>query len=169
MADIRLFYGSTSGNTESVAELIAAEMGIVVSSVTSIADASPEDLGSAEALILGVSTHGDGELQYDWEDFFPHMDEIDLSGKKVALFGLGDAVTYPDQFVNALGMLYQKVTECGAEVVGFWPTGDYDFDESSAVEYNKFVGLVIDEDSEPDKTEDRVRRWVEMIKPELAE
>ena len=33
---------------------------------------------------------------------------------------------------------------------------------------NHFLGLVIDEDSEPEYTDERVDRWVEQIKRELT-
>ena len=167
MADIRIFYGSNLGNSEGVAKMIGAALGDRVSAVADIASAGPEDLASAEALILGTSTWLDGGLQEDWEDFFPRMDEIDLSGKKVGLFGLGDAASYPEEFVDALGTLYEKVKERGAQVVGFWPVEGYDFDESTAVLGDHFAGLVIDEDNQPELTEERVAKWVEMISPEL--
>ena len=37
------------------------------------------------------------------------MDDLDLSGKKVAVFGLGDQEAYPDTFVDGLGILANKV------------------------------------------------------------
>jgi flavodoxin len=63
---IRLFYGSSTGNTAEVACLIRAELGDLVESVGNIASACPRDLNEAEALILGVSTWEDGQLQQDW-------------------------------------------------------------------------------------------------------
>ena len=94
---------------------------------------------------------------------------MDLSGKTVALFGLGDAYGYSGEFVNALGTLYRKVVERGATVVGAWPTDGYDFEESNAVVDDQFVGLVIDEDNEADLSDDRVARWADSIRSALAE
>lgn len=167
MADVKLFYGSTSGNTESVAEMIAEALDGIVSSVTNIADASAEDLEEADGLILGIPTYGDGDPQEDWEEFIPNLEEIDLSGKKVALFGLGDADGYSGEFVNALGTLYEAVKARGANVVGAWPTDGYEFDESKAIVGGKFVGLVIDQDNQEDLTEERINTWVAQIKPEF--
>lgn len=168
MADIRLFYGSTTGHTEHVADLIQRELGDDLTSVVDIGEASAEDLVSAEALILGTSTWNEGELQDDWQAFLSKMDQLDLSGKKVALFGLGDAADYTDEFVDGLGILYHKVKECGAEVVGSWPLEGYEFLDSTAIEDDHFVGLVIDEDNQPELTEERVHDWVEMIQPVLV-
>ncbi len=168
MAKIRIFYGSSTGNTEHVAALIQEELGDQVEIVKNIADANPGELSSAEALILGVSTWGDGELQDDWDQFFPAMDQVDLKGKKVALFGLGDASGFSGEFVSAMGTLYGKVKQCGAEVVGSWPSEDYDFQHSQAVVEGRFVGLALDEDNQPEKTADRVKQWLETIRPAFA-
>jgi len=168
MTDIRLFYGSTTGHTEHVADLIKQELGDNLTSVIDISKASPEDLESADMLILGTPTWNDGELQDDWQTFFSKMDHLDLSGKKVALFGLGDAVEYTHEFVDGLGTLYHKVKDWGAEIVGSWPLEGYEFLDSTAIEDNQFVGLVIDEDNQPELTEGRVHDWVEMIQPVLV-
>jgi flavodoxin I len=169
MAKARIFYGSSTGNTQRIASRIEEELGDLIESVTDIAEAKPGDLASAQALILGVSTWEDGQLQEDWDDFFPELDRIDLSGTTVALFGLGDAYGFSGEFVDALGTLYRKVRERGATVVGAWPTDGYDFDESSAVVDGRFVGLVIDEENEADLSDDRVARWSDSIRSALAE
>jgi len=169
MAKARIFYGSSTGNTQRIAEQIEEELGDLIESVTDIAKASPDDVASAEALILGVSTWEDGQLQEDWADFFPDLDGIDLGGKTVALFGLGDAYGFSGEFVDALGTLYRKVRERGATVVGAWPTDGYDFDDSSAVVDGRFVGLVIDEENEADLSDERVARWADSIRSALAE
>lgn len=165
MTKIRVFYGSSTGNALHVAQLICREMSDLVESIKSIASATPSELADAEALLLGVSTWADGQLQADWKRFFPEMDAIDLSGKTVALFGLGDAQGYSGEFVTALGTLYHKVKERGAHVVGFWPIDDYTFERSGALEDDMFVGLVIDEENESAKTKSRVKQWAAHIRP----
>jgi flavodoxin I len=139
----------------------------LVLSIDTIADACPEDLSQAEALILGVSTWEDGQLQSDWERFFPAMDQVDLTGKTVALFGLGNAAGFSGEFASALGLLHDKVVERGARVVGSWPADDYRFLRSAALRDGRFVGLVIDEDTEAKKTVARVERWARLIRPEF--
>jgi len=167
MPDIRLFYGSTTGNTERVAELIHAELGGSLAAMTNIADAQPDDLEAADALILGTSTWESGELQQDWDQFLPKLDQIDLTGKKVALFGLGDAAGFPDEFVNGLGTLAAKVKQRGGELIGPWSTDGYEFVGSTALTDGNFVGLVLDEDNQPELTDDRVKQWVAVIRPAL--
>ncbi|PID78991.1 flavodoxin [bacterium DOLJORAL78_65_58] len=162
METIGLFFGSTTGNTQDMAELIAEKMPNPVE-LKDVADCSPEDMLSYSGLILGMSTWGEGELQDDWEDFLPDMEDLDLSGKTVALFGLGDSDGYQETFVDALGIVYEKVVACGAKVVGSWPTDGYSFDGSAAVVDGKFAGLVLDVDNEGHKSEERITAWVEQI------
>jgi flavodoxin I len=165
MARIRIFYGSSTGNGFRAARLICGELSDLVESVGSIAHAREDEVANAEALILGVSTWGAGELQQDWKRFFPVLDRIDLSGKTVALYGLGDARGYSGEFVTALGTLYHKVKERGARVVGFWPTSDYQFQRSGALVNGMFVGLVLDQENESAKTRARIKQWTAQIRP----
>ncbi len=168
MARARIFYGSTTGSTEEVASLIADELGDAVEYVRDISSASIEDLVTAEAIILGVSTWDDGQLQQDWESFFPKLDEIDLQGKPVALFGLGNSYGFSGQFCDALGILYRKIVQRCGKVVGFWPSDGYAFKASGAVVDGRFCGLVLDQENERSKTPDRIHRWVAQIRGELG-
>ena len=51
-----VFYGSTTGTTESVANLIAEKLGIAQADVHDVSKMSANVAGSYEALILGTST-----------------------------------------------------------------------------------------------------------------
>ena len=162
---VGIFYGSSGGATESVAEMIKAKLGIE-SDLIDIADADKESFDEYTEIILGTSTWGEGELQDDWDDAFADFEKVDLSGKTVALFGLGDQEGYGDYFVDGMGTLYEAATKNGANIVGNgWPVEGYDFDESTAVVDGAFVGLAIDEDNQDDLTEERVAQWVNMIRP----
>jgi len=55
-------------------------------------------------LVLGASTWDDGLLQQDFRDFVENLD-ADLSGKKLAIFGLGDKII--QIFVKQLQFLKQ--------------------------------------------------------------
>lgn len=47
-------------------------------------------------MIVGASTWFDGELPTYWDELVPELESLDLKGKKVAIFGLGDQKNYPD-------------------------------------------------------------------------
>lgn len=163
-----LFYGSSSGNTQSVAGMIARSLGIDGNDVIDVSKATPEMLRKYDILILGSSTWGLGDLQDDWEDFIGTLEKADLSGKKVAVFGTGDSSSYPDSFCDAIGLIAEVAEKAGATLIGTEvDASEYSFDSSKASQDNTFCGLPLDEDNEPDKTGERVSRWVEKLKAEF--
>ena len=165
MSKIGLFYGTQTGNTETLAQAIQAEFGgDSVVTLHDIADASPDDFADYACLIVGCPTWNIGELQADWEGFYDELDEIDFSGKKVAYFGAGDQIGYADNFQDAMGILAEKIRSLGGKTVGQWPTIGYEFNESKAVQNGKFVGLALDEDNQPELTESRISTWVAQVK-----
>jgi flavodoxin I len=169
MAKIGLFFGTQTGKTETVAEIIQKEFGgEAIVELHDISSASTEDFASYDALIIGCPTGHIGELQSDWEGFYDELDEIDFSAKKVAYFGTGDQIGYSDNFQDALGILEEKIASLGGKTVGYWPTEGYDFNESKALKNGKFVGLALDEDNQSDLTEQRIKTWVTQLKSEFG-
>ena len=166
MNKIGIFYGSSGGNTQSVAKNIAKKLGIGESDIHDVAKAKASDLAAYEALIFGSSTWGLGDLQDDWEGFIDEVAKADLSGKKVALFGCGDSSSYPDTFCDAMGKIYQAIKD-KTTVVGFTDSEGYSFDASEAVVNNQFAGLALDEDNESGLTEGRINQWIESLKSAL--
>lgn len=163
---IGAFFGSTTGNTEYAADIVADYFGegVVAESIDHL---TIEKLQSYDVLILGISTWNIGQLEMTWEEFFPKLDEVDFNGKIVALFGMGDQENYPDTFLDALGILNDKLIERGAEIIGSWSTDGYNFSESLAVHNGKFVGLGLDQDNQSDLTEERIAKWVNEIKQKI--
>ena len=163
-----VFYGSTTGTTESVARMIANKLGISSGDVYDVSKLTADVAGSYEALILGTSTWGDGELQDDWYDGIKVLKGMDLSGKTVALFGCGDSASYSDTFCDGMGILFNELKNSGCRFIGAVSDADYTYCSSAAVIDGCFVGLAIDETNEGDKTEERITAWTEMLKAELA-
>lgn len=164
MAKIGIFYGSTNGNCESVAEKLKDALG---ADLHNIADSSADDLAGYDVLVLGSSTWGEGDLQDDWEDGIDKLESIDLSGKTVALFACGDSEGYADSFCGSMSHLYKKVHDKASKVVGAVSTDGYTFDSSDSVVDGKFVGLAIDNENQEDMTDDRVSKWASQIKSEF--
>jgi len=106
-------------------------------------------------------------MQEDWENFAHQLTKIDMKGKKVAFFGIGDQVEWADSFVNGMGMLHHQVAKI-ADVVGYTSMDGYDFEISLAVKDNQFVGLAIDEVNQADLTDQRVKDWVARLKKDFA-
>ncbi|MCX6245191.1 MAG: flavodoxin [Bacteroidetes bacterium] len=168
MANIGIFYGSTTGNTEKVANLIQQAFGEDNAGIYNVDITEPEDIQKYPWIIFGVSTWGVSDLQDDFEDFLEVLEKVDFSGKKVALFGLGDQSTYTDSFVDAMGILYEWLKKRGVKIVGFVSRKGYSFTGSMALVKGNLVGLAIDEEFESDLTGERVKFWVEELKKEFV-
>jgi flavodoxin long chain len=168
MKKIALFYGTYTGITGIVAEKIVKELGAENVDLYNISK-DGERMNDYDLLIIGTSTWSIGELQEDWDAFMPKLQAMDFNGKTVALFGTGDQVGYPDTFLDGMGMLYETFQYRGAKFIGFWPTTGYDFTSPlPLLDHDHFVGLAIDEDNQPELTDERIHAWCEMIKPALG-
>ena len=144
MAKALIIYGSTTGNTESVAETAARTLRAkgLKTSVKDVTEASLDDLNQGHDLILfGSSTWGDDdiEMQEDFAEFMETMEGVDLSGKKMAVFGCGDS-TYT-HFCGAVDYIQRKVEDLGAEVL--------------------IPGLKIDGD--PSDAREEIEEWAESL------
>ncbi|MDR1055460.1 MAG: flavodoxin FldA [Prevotellaceae bacterium] len=164
MEKIAIYYGSSTGNTKDIAELIAQKL-----ETTHIFDVAlaKADFLEYDVLLFGTSTWGIGDLQDDWEGFLNKVESADLTGKKIALFGCGDSVSYSDSFCDAIGKIYKAIKEKGCTIIGKFPIDDYSFDASEAEVGGSFVGLPLDVDNESAQTNSRVNTWVEQLKTEI--
>ena len=162
----KIIYGSDTGNTEVIAEDLVKLLG--EHEVLTVDELEESDWGGNELYILGIPTWYDGELQSDWEDYLDDFQKIDFTGKTVAVFGLGDQVGYAEWFCDGVGILADIVEKNGGKVIGNWPTDGYEFESSKAVmnTNNTFYGLCIDEDNQPELTQERLKKWVEQLKIE---
>ena len=154
---IGLFYGSTTCYTEMAAEKIQAQLNSLfdedIVALHNIKDVSLSRTAEYDIVIFGISTWDFGELQEDWESHWEDVHALDLSGKTVALFGLGDQLGYGEWFQDALGMLHDALIPTGCKIIGYWPNQGYDFTASKALTEDKsqFVGLSLDDENQYDE------------------
>lgn len=66
-------------------------------------------------------------------------------------------------------MLAEVVIANGGNIIGKWPTKGYDYTESKAKIENEdlFYGLAIDEDNQPELTQERLLKWLTILKNNL--
>merc|ERR1712222_284669 len=152
MGKVALVYSTTTGNTETVAGYITEATGL---EAVDISDMSAEDIAAADGLICGAPTwHTGADSERSgtaWDEFiYGDLTSIDLKGKKVAIFGLGDQAGYGDNFCDAMDELVTCFKGQGAEVIGSWSAEGYDHMESKSIDGEKFVGLPCDEDNQPE-------------------
>lgn len=163
-----IFYGSSTGTCEDLANQIADKMGVAASDVYSADKLSADLVKEYDLLILGTSTWGDGELQDDWYDGIKVLKSADLSFKSIALFGCGDSESYCDTFCDGMGILYEDLKNSGCSFIGNKVgTDGYSFSSSIAVVNGAFVGLALDEVNESDKTAERIDNWTAELKKHI--
>merc|ERR1712177_129983 len=115
-----LYFSTSTGNTETVGGYIAAETGL---ELTDIGDADDGDIAGHDSLIVGAPTWNTGADEQrsgtSWDDWlYDNLPNIDVSGKKVAIFAVGDQASYNDNYCDAAGELYDLFTAAGAKVYG---------------------------------------------------
>jgi len=163
-----LLYSTTTGNTETVAGYVAAATGL---SEQDIGDVDGATVAGFDGLIVGAPTwHTGADSERSgtaWDDFlYGDLTSLDLAGKKVAVFGVGDQSGYADNFCDAMDELKECFEKQGATCIGAWSTDGYDHEESKSIADGKFVGLACDEDNQPEMSEERVTAWVAQLKSE---
>lgn len=174
---IGIFFGTDTGTTRLIAKKIAKALGDVASKPLNVNRISVDEILQYDSLILGTPSYGEGDLPGistgvkagSWEEFLPQLDGVDLCGKRIALYGLGNQDKYAEHFADSLFLLYQKLKSLGAEIIGAWPTVDYEFAHSQSIIDSQFVGLVLDQHNQAMLTEDRINKWLAQVSPTLLE
>ena len=168
MSRIGIFFGGKdNGSTAKVARRIQELMGKDLVSVHNVSNSKKEDVTKYDFLVLGTAAWGIGEMHSDWENFIDELVECDLIKKQIALFGLGDQIVYPESFVDGMGTIFCRLPH-KENVVGFTSTRTYKFYYSTAEKDGQFVGLAIDDDTQPELTDERIKNWVVQVKKEFA-
>merc|ERR1719379_2071973 len=89
-----LLYSTTTGNTETAAGYIADATGLTA---VDIGDVEMDTIKECDSLIVGAPT---------WHEFlYGDLTSLDLKGKKVAIFGMGDQAGYADNYCDAMDEL----------------------------------------------------------------
>ncbi|MDL2285773.1 flavodoxin [Desulfovibrio sp. OttesenSCG-928-F07] len=120
MSKALIVYGSTTGNTEYVADAVQRVLEAMSFEVTKKDAGSVNANGLCEGydlVFFGCSTWGDDsiELQDDFIPLFDSFDEIGASGKKAGVFGCGlSDYTY---FCGAVDAIEEKLNKLGANVI----------------------------------------------------
>ncbi len=163
-----IFYSFNSTKTAKAAEKIVQEFGPDYNIIPVNAEELTEELFlSFTNLILGVPTWFDGELPNYWDEFVPALEDLDLKGKKIAIYGLGNQVEYPENFGDAVGIMAELVQERGAKLYGQTSLEGYSYESSRAEQDGKFLGLLLDQETQPRLSKERIANWVSDLKKQF--
>lgn len=122
-----------------------------------------DQLMQYDLLILGAPTWFDGELPDYWDEMVPAIEDLNLSGKKIAIFGNGDQVGYPENFGDAVGLLADVFESTGAKIVGQTQINGYKFESSKAIEEGMFRGLILDFENQQQRNKSRIQGWLDSF------
>lgn len=168
--NIAIVYGSTTGNIENAAESIAD---LFEDDQVELFDVAEDiiNLDDFNIVIFGISTWEFGGLQEDWIEYFPFFEDLELGNKICALFGHGDQNGYDEWFQDALKDVHDVLEEKNAIISGYWTNSGYDFTASRGLtaDGNYFLGLALDDDNQPELTDERIEQWVAELKISISE
>jgi len=163
-----IIYSYNTKKTSKIATLILEGFNDPAIEMFNAEEITEDTFLSFDHIIMGVATWFDGELPNFWDEFVPALEELDLKGKKFALFGLGDQKGYPENFLDGVGIMSEILEGQGATLVGFTSSEGYDFESSRALRNDQFMGLAIDYENQGSMNKERVTAWIEQLKKEFA-
>lgn len=168
-----LIYWGTGGNVERAANKVASTFSPGEVDLVDLKSFNINKIVDYQLIILGAATVGaeiwlDVKDDNEWSRFFLAVKKIDLKGKFVAFFGLGDQVLYPDHFVDALGIFKEEMEQTAATLIGEWPIEGYRFTDSDGYDGKMFFGLALDEDSQAELTITRAEKWISELKTQAG-
>ncbi|HAX97045.1 MAG TPA: flavodoxin [Prolixibacteraceae bacterium] len=164
MEKIGIFYSFNSQKTKLIGEKIIEMFKEGEIEAINAETVTEEEFLKYDRMILGVPTWFDGELPNYWDEFVPAIEDLDMSGKKIAIYGLADQKSYPENFGDAVGLMANLLKQRGAEIVGETSTEGYTFESSRAIKNDKFVGLILDQENQARLTQARLDMWIKQVK-----
>ncbi len=168
MKKTAIIYSFNTKKTGKVAEKIKEEFNDAQVEMVNAELIDEELFMSFDQIIMGVATWFDGELPNFWDEFVPALEDLDLSTKKIALYGLGDQKGYPENFLDGVGIMAEILEARGANLVGFTSVEGYEFESSRALRGEQFTGLAIDYENQGSMNKERIAAWVDQLKKEFA-
>ena len=168
MKKIGIVYSFNTTRTAKIAKKIAdAFEGTAKTEQVNVEEINADQFLQFDNLVCGTSTWFDGELPNHWDEFVPDIEDMNLKGKTIALFGLGDQEGYPENFLDGMGMLAELFEDQGARLVGFTSAEGYSYESSRAERGEQFCGLAIDYETQGSRNKERVTAWIEKLKLEF--
>jgi flavodoxin I len=168
MEKVGIFFSFSSNKTARLGEKIIDAFGSKSIEKVNAENVTIEEFLNYKNYIVGVPTWFDGELPLYWDEFVPAIKDMDLIGRKFAIYGLGDQKGYPENFNDGVGLFAELVSTQGADIIGFTTTDGYKFEGSLAAKEGMFCGLCLDQENQAKLSEKRIADWVEQLKKEFS-
>lgn len=175
MASVGIFYGTSTGSTEDVADQIKEAFGDDDAAgpfdIDALEGSVKENFEKYNAVVCGTPTWNTGadteRSGTGWDEiYYTSMPELNIQGKHVAVFGCGDQSSYAENFADATGELYDVFQNLGAKAFGYTSQEGYEHEDSKSIRGDKFCGLLSDAVNQDELTGERVQNWVTQLKTE---
>ncbi|MDO9510873.1 MAG: flavodoxin domain-containing protein [Bacteroidales bacterium] len=168
MGKTLILYWPAGGNVEKIATKVYSKLQTNKADLICLNNLTQTSFAEYDLIIAGGSTVGaetwnDATGKNLWSKLFSQSKPNAFQGKKVALFGLGDQILYPHNFADAMLLMKDDFEKAGAVITGKWPTDGYIFSDSASVSGNYFIGLALDEDRQPELSEERIEKWIKTL------
>jgi flavodoxin I len=163
-----IIYSFNTKKTGKVAERIKEAFNDDMVEMVNAEEINEDLFMSFDQIVMGVPTWFDGELPNYWDEFVPALEDLDLSGKKIALYGLGDQKGYPENFLDGMGLMAKILEKSGAILLAFTSVEGYNYESSLAERGDQFAGLAIDYENQGSMNKERIAAWVESLRKEFA-
>lgn len=112
----KIVYASMTGNTEEISEIIEEkleEAGIEVER-EECSEVDSDFFDDADICIVATYTYGDGDLPFEFEDFFEDLASEDLEDKIFGVVGSGDT-DYGDFYCQSAKDFVEQFGKTGAK------------------------------------------------------
>ena len=167
MKKIAVVYSFNSTKSAKIASKIAASFKKYEIEELNVESLKGEEFLLYDNFILSVPTWFDGELPNYWDEILPALGKLTLTGKKIAVFGLGDQKNYPENFCDAVGILADFFENLGATIIGFTSPEGYTFESSKALKNNVLKGLLLDQENQSKLSDERIIKWTRQLENEI--
>lgn len=172
MVSVGIFYGTSTGSTQEVADLIKEEFGDDADGpfdVEALEGSVKDNFEKYDALVVGTPTWNTGaDIERSgtgWDEiYYTSLQGLNIQGKKVAVFGLGDQVSYADNYADATGELHDVFESLGCVMMGYTSQEGYEHEDSKSIRGDKFCGLLCDAVNQEELTPERVQAWVAQLR-----
>lgn len=168
-----IIFGTSTGSTETIADLLAERLPEVEGpfDVETIEGSIKDFFEKYDSFIVGTPTWNTGSdterSGTGWDEiYYGEMQHMNLQGKKVAVFGLGDQSSYAENYADATGELHDVFQNLGCATFGYTSQEGYEHEDSKAIRGDKFCGLLCDQINQEDLSEERVAAWAAQLEAE---
>ncbi|WP_174614317.1 flavodoxin [Virgibacillus ihumii] len=146
MGKVLMLFASMTGNTEMMAEIITdvieAREHEVETKTFDLDAIDVEELLSYDGILVGTYSWDDGELPYEVEDFYDELDDVDITGKIIGVFGSGDS--FYDSFGGAANLMGDRFEAKGAKLLPERMIVDMEPDQDDVARCQKFADKFCD-------------------------